>query len=495
MAKRWIPMVTGSVFLLPLLFFNAETSHAFSDRSDGFQPGSPGSAGMVEQKLNNIDDVIKEGIDDQVMPGAVVLTTKNGVIAKEDAYGEAAKYLDDDFTEMDDPVAMQADTIFDVASITKVFTAISAMQLYEDGEFDLDDPVANYIPEFTKGDKSEITIRHLITHTSGFEDWVPLYMEADSREEAYDIVFSAELTREPGSDYVYSDLNMITLAAVIEHITGERLDEYIEKNITEPLGMDDTMFNPPESMKDRTAATEYQPEVDRGLVWGEVHDENAWVMDGVSGHAGLFSTARDLAVFGQMFLNEGEYEGERILQADTVKKIGTDQLPDSLDDSHGLGWELDQAWYMGDLSEPETMGHTGFTGTSMVINPNEQTMAIVLTNRVHPTRDGASPNDIRESVADQTAAAIDAWDASYMASLVEDLDEDGEFAKDEAVHALQTHLTAVHHYEDQEEAAKVIRHTEGFQDLMAEQKNNAEISQEAFHILNTQAEDLIEKWE
>ncbi|QQK74794.1 serine hydrolase [Salicibibacter cibarius] len=313
-------------------------------------------------------------------------------------------------------------------------------------------------------------------------------------EEAYNIVFSSELIHEPGSDYVYSDLNMITLASVIEHITGERLDEYIEKNITEPLGMDDTMFNPPESLQERTAATEYQPEVDRGLVWGEVQDENAWVMDGVSGHAGLFSTARDLAVFGQMFLNEGKYEGERILQADTVKKIGTDQLPNFPEDSHGLGWELDQAWYMGDLASSETMGHTGFTGTSIVLDPNEQTAAILLSNRVHPTREGESPNTIRENVADQTAAAIDAWDVSHMTSLVEDFEEEGEFANDEAASTLQLHLTAVNHYEDQEEAEKVIQHMEGFQDLLAEQKINAEISQEAFHILDTQAADLIEKW-
>ncbi|QQK74792.1 beta-lactamase family protein [Salicibibacter cibarius] len=182
MANRWMPMVTGGVLLLPLLFFSAETSHASSDRLGWIEPGSLGSAGMVEQELNGIDDAIQQGIDDHVMPGAVVLTAKNGVIAKEDAYGEAAKYVDDDLTEMDDPVDMQIDTIFDIASITKVFTAISAMQLYEDGDIDLDDPVANYIPEFNESDKSEITIRHLITHTSGFEDWVPFYTEADSRE-------------------------------------------------------------------------------------------------------------------------------------------------------------------------------------------------------------------------------------------------------------------------------------------------------------------------
>ncbi|QDI93143.1 serine hydrolase [Salicibibacter halophilus] len=488
-------MVTGGFLLLPLLFFNAESSHASPDQADGLKPGSPGSAGMVEQELNDIDDLIQQGIDDRVTPGAVVLTAKNGMIAKEDAYGEVARYLDDDFTEMNNPVDMQTDTIFDVASITKVFTAISAMQLYENGEFDLDDQVANYIPEFNEGDKSEITIRHLITHTSGFEDWVPLYTEADSREEAYDIVFSSELTHEPGSDYVYSDLNMISLAAVIEQITGERLDEYIEKNITEPLGMDDTMFNPPESLQERTAATEYQPDVERGLVWGEVHDENAWVMDGVSGHAGLFSTARDLAVFAQTFLNEGEYGEERILQPETVEKIGTNQLPDSLDDTHGLGWELDQAWYMGDLSESETIGHTGFTGTSVVINPNEQMMAILLTNRVHPTRKGASPNEIREHVADQTAAAIDAWDASHMKSLVEDLDAEGEFSNEEAFQHLHTHLTAVHYYENQEEAEKVITHMEGFQDLIDDQLNNEVISKDAFNILRAQSEDLIETWE
>lgn len=458
------------------------------------QPGPASSVQMLQQPLDEIDGVIQQGITDRFMPGAVVLTARSGTIVKEDAYGYAARYLDDDFTEMENPVEMQTDTIFDLASITKVFTATAAMHLYEQGAFNLDDPVAEYIPEFAQNGKSDVTIRQLMTHTSGFPAWIPLYQTTDSREEAYAEVFSTALEHDPGTHYGYSDLNMITIGALIEQISGERLDQYIQTHITEPLGMTDTMFNPPESLKARIAATEYQPQTDREIVWGEVHDENAFAMDGIAGHAGLFSTARDLAVFAQMILNDGQYDDTRILETETVEKMETNQLPDFPGNAHSLAWELNQDWYMGALSEPSTLGHTGFTGTSIVINPSKDAVAILLTNKVHPTREAPSTNPIRQAVAGKTADAINAWSAHTMEALVEDFVAEDAFSSDEATRALQVHLAAISHYEGTGSAEKVVKHMEGFQRLLDYQRENEFISEEAYETLHTNADYLIGKW-
>ncbi|MFC7392873.1 serine hydrolase [Scopulibacillus cellulosilyticus] len=371
-------------------------------------PGSPRAAGMRQEPLRMMDDKIKQAINEKVMPGAVVLIARRGTIVKEQAYGYAAEYKDDKFTPMKDPVKMTKNTIFDLASISKLFTTIAAMQLYEQGKFKLDDPVAKYIPEFAKNGKENVTIRQLMTHTSGFrpDPETPLYNIKGSREDRLRYVLEHPLENPPGTAYTYSDLNMMTLDVLIERLSGERLDQYVKEHITGPLNMKDTMYNPPASLKPRIAATEYQPWTGRGLVWGQVHDENAWALDGVSGHAGVFSTANDLATFSQMLLNGGRYKGKQILKLSTVHLMETNQLPQFPDDSHGLGWELQQGWYMDALTEPTTMGHTGYTGTSIVVSPNNKTIAILLTNRVHPTRNTVSTNGIRRTVARLTADAI-----------------------------------------------------------------------------------------
>ena len=169
-------------------------------------------------------------------------------------------------------------------------------------------------------------------------------------------MFRQPLEAEPGTRYAYSDLNLITLGALVERLSGMPLDAFVKKHITDPLGMTDTMYNPPASLKPRIAATEYQPEIGRGLIWGEVHDENAWSLDGVAGHAGVFSTARDLAVFGHMFLQKGKYGDKRILKESTVELMAKYHLPDFPGDDHGLGWELNQSWYMDALADAENHG-------------------------------------------------------------------------------------------------------------------------------------------
>lgn len=370
------------------------------------RPGKPSAAGMTAAPLKEIDSLIETSMEEGVMPGAVVLVARRGVIVKEQAYGFSAQYADDKKTPLDRPIRMDTDTIFDMASVSKLFTSTAIMQLYEKGRFDLDDPVADYLPEFADNGKEEVTIRQLLTHTSGFEPFIPLYQMGDSREERMEIVLRHPLVNRPGSNYVYSDLNLITLGALVEKLTGQRLDQYVREHITKPLDMSDTMYNPAERLKKRIAATEFQPWTQRGMVWGEVHDENAWSLDGVAGHAGVFSTARDMAVFAQMMLNGGKYGGKRILSEESVELMAENQIPEFPGDDHGLGWELYQGWYMDALSDSRTMGHTGYTGTSIVVSPNNETICIVLTNRVHPTRNTVSTNPVRRGVARQAALAI-----------------------------------------------------------------------------------------
>ncbi|HWI47135.1 MAG TPA: serine hydrolase [Rummeliibacillus sp.] len=389
--------------------------------SQVLRDGQPKDAGMVEAPLNEIDQIIQNAINQKVMPGAVVSVTRKGITVKEQAYGYAYRYLDDQFTETDQPILMKEDTIFDIASISKIFTSIAAMQLYEKGKFQLDDPVAKYIPEFAENGKENVTIRQLMTHTSGFEPGIPLYKMGTSREDRLEIVLKHGLTNPPGTKYTYSDLNMITLGVLVERLTGQRQDEYVKQHITGPLGMKDTMYNPPASLKTRIAATEYQPWTGRNLVWGQVHDENTWSLDGVAGHAGVFSTAHDLTILGQTFLNEGKYGQARILKPSTVKLMEQNMNQAFPGNDHGLGFELNQGWYMDGLTDVNTMGHTGYTGTSLVISPKNKTIVVLLTNRVHPTRNTVSTNQTRRLVARQTADAIpvaipgnkEAWFAGY----------------------------------------------------------------------------------
>ncbi len=365
-----------------------------------------------QQTIAAVEEAVERAIASRVTPGAVVLVMQRGQVVLHKAYGFAVLYKDDRFHAVDDPIPMQPDTLFDLASITKLFTATAAMQLWDQGAFNLDDSVAKFLPEFAHGEraespKSRVTIRQLMNHTSGFEPFIPLYQISGTPESRTSAALRHPLQSAPGTQYVYSDLNMIALGALVERLSGQPLDEYVREHITKPLGMDDTLFNPPSSLRERIAATEYQPWTGRNLVWGEVHDENAWALGGVAGHAGLFGTAGDLARFGQMMLNKGVLEGMRILSEEAVEQMTQNQLPDELGLGRGLGWELNQPRYMGShesglstqVGDPTSFGHTGFTGTSIVLNPVHQVVCIVLTNRVHPTRH-TSVDELRRAVAE-----------------------------------------------------------------------------------------------
>ncbi|MFE0021830.1 serine hydrolase [Amycolatopsis sp. NPDC059021] len=353
--------------------------------------------------------------------GAVGLLAHDGVVVDKYAVGGALRYADAKGTELppDQQVPMRNDTIFDMASISKLFTSIAVLQLVEQHEVALDAPVARYLPEFAVNGKESVTVQQLLTHTSGFDadPEPPLwsgYPDIPSRRKA---VLDSKLKNPPGTAYLYSDINLMTLGFLVEKLTGASLDQVVRDRITEPLGMSDTGYNPPAAKLGRIAATEYESTPPRGLVRGQVHDENAWSLGGVSGHAGVFSTAGDMAVLCQAILNGGSYRGHRILRQDTVKAMLTNYNRQFPDDAHGLGFELDQPWYMGALSSPVTAGHTGYTGTTLVIDPESRSFALLLTNRVHPTRNWGTINPARQVWATSLAKAMavrpvagrDAW--------------------------------------------------------------------------------------
>lgn len=333
-----------------------------------------------------------------LVPGAVGLLAIGDDVLTTHVTGSAVLYDDSAaLLSEHDRVPMRPDTVFDVASLTKLFTATVAMQQVEAGSLDLDAPVAAYLTEFAAGGKAAITVRQLLTHTSGLEWWLPLWRDWPTREARIHAALTHPPATRPGERFVYSDLNLITLGIVLEQLGGASLDVLVHDGVTAPLGMRDTGFIPRlgHVPAERFAATEIEDDAGRGLVRGEVHDENAWSLGGVSGHAGVFSTAADLLRFAQVFTGDEP----RILSTDSVIAMTTNLNPDLPEDSHGLGFEIDQPRYMGELSGPQTIGHTGFTGTSLVADLASGATAILLTNAVHPHRPETSINALRAAWA------------------------------------------------------------------------------------------------
>ncbi|MFF1641061.1 serine hydrolase domain-containing protein [Streptomyces sp. NPDC058246] len=314
--------------------------------------------------------------------GVVLVAGRGPVIAVEKAAGWAVRYAaydEESGTRVELPPAARVPTTvhtpFDLASLTKLFTAVAAVQQLERGTLGIDARVGAYLPEFRAAAAHDITVRQLLTHTSGLRPELPLY---DCPDDAARLALlrAQAPTSEPGA-YLYSDLNLLLLQYVLERITGRALDVLVRDGITRPLGMTATGFGPCPG----AAATEDQrrpwAKADRGMLRGVVHDENAWALGGVAGHAGLFSTGRDLAVFCRTLLAGGSYGPARILGPDFVELMLTPP---------GLGFALDQPWFMGGLAGRGAAGHTGFTGTSLVLDPATDTFLVLLANTVHPRR-------------------------------------------------------------------------------------------------------------
>ncbi|MFJ9638784.1 serine hydrolase [Streptomyces sp. NPDC101178] len=382
--------------------------------------GSATRAGLLQGPL---DRLVREAeaylADSPKHPwyaGAVLLAGRGGTVALHRPIGHAVRYAGyDESTDtgvefpVEQQIPMAEDTVFDLASISKLFTSILAVQQIERGALELEATVASYLPDFAGGGKQSVTVRQLLTHTSGFRSWIPLYQEP-TREGKLRMIWNEVPASTPGSAYLYSDLNLISLQLILEEITGRTLDLLLHDEITAPLSMHRTRYNPPASWKPKIAATEDArlpwSGLERGLVWGEVHDENAYSFDGVAGHAGVFSCAWDLAVLARTLLNGGVYGRARILSEDSVDLLFTDFNTAFPGDEHGLGFELYQHWYMGAMATPRSAGHTGFTGTSLVLDPSTDTFLIVLGNSVHPVRSWRSGSAPRVATANQLARAV-----------------------------------------------------------------------------------------
>lgn len=364
-------------------------------------------AGFDPDRLQVALERVAEAAADGCIPGAVLVVGRGrGEPVGPVAVGSMA------LLPQREP--MRADALFDMASVTKVMaTAVVAMRLVEEGRMSLGAPVSRYLPEFAQGEEARGRVRvvHLLTHTSGLPAWHALYEGCGGpegcRPRMEQRLMSLPLEAAPGQRVTYSCMGFILLGLAMERITGQGLDQLAARWVYEPLGMTATTYRPGPALRDRCAPTEYCP-IRRRIVRGEVHDENAYFLGGVSGNAGLFSTALDTARFAQMMLGRGRREGVRVLSEAAVEAMIQDHTS-RIGEPRGLGWALrgdNPDSSAGDLLSPRAYGHTGFTGTSLWIDPDRDVYCVLLTNRVHPTRQNEAILQLRPAFHNAVAAAL-----------------------------------------------------------------------------------------
>ncbi len=357
----------------------------------------------IERRLSLLDTIINDSIAQQQIPGAVLLVGHDGRVVYRKAYGSRAI--------LPRREAMTVDTIFDCASLTKVVSTTTAiMQLWEQGKFRMNDPVAKFLPEFGQHGKQDVTIRQLLVHYSGLAPDLDLVKRWDGKDTAFRMAFEAAPQNPPGAIFVYSDINFVVLGALVEKLSGESLDVYAAKHIFQPLGMAETRYLPPSSWLPRIAPTD--EDENHHLMLGVVHDPTARRMGGVAGEAGVFSSADDLAIFSQALLDGGR----GILSAATIGKMTMPQQPANSTVLRGFGWDIDSPFSSnrGELLPVGGFGHTGFTGTSLWIDPTTKTYIVLLTNAVHmnavpaakSVRDKGSAASLRTKVATAVALAL-----------------------------------------------------------------------------------------
>jgi len=361
-----------------------------------------------EAQLQPAFDVIESAIKDKAFPGATLAVGYRGKVSLH-AFGK--------FTY--DPKApdVAINTMYDIASLTKVVATTTLVAKLAEGDFpvrlDLDAPVARYLPEWAPSNNNvpqpdwrrRVTVRHLLTHTSGLPPFKEYWRTSKSKQDTLDKIFAEPLDYEPGTKEVYSDLGIILMAEIIERLTGKPLDVLARENIFSPLAMSNTMYKPAKKIWPTIAPTEIDNQYRHHLIQGEVHDENAAAIGGVSGHAGVFSTAPDLAAFCQMLLNGGVYAHQRILRRATVAEFTAAQ--ELSGGTRTLGWAVPtEGGSSGHFMGPHTFGHTGFTGTSIWIDPDRQLFVVLLTNRVHPTRENQKIAKVRPALHDAIMQAL-----------------------------------------------------------------------------------------
>lgn len=399
LTKRWRGCAMCHATLLPLLMLSrsyGDPPLPHSPLTTHHSPPLPLTTPIDRSRLSRIDAVVQQAIERGDMPGAVVLIVHDRQVVFRRAYGSRSKQ----------PVQtpMTLETLFDLASLTKpIATATSLMILLEEGKLRFSDPVARYLPEFQQNGKRRITIEQLLLHTSGLIADNPEADYAEGKAKSLERIYQLKPVAEPGSRFIYSDLGYIVLGELVARVSGMPLDEFSQKHIFAPLGMADTCFLPQGKQKERAA-----PANQRNGRWtiGEVHDPRALQLGGVAGHAGLFSTADDLAVYARMLLDSGDYNGQRILSPLSVRAMTIPHpVPGGL---RSYGWDVDTSYSFnrGELfPRGQGFGHTGFTGTSLWIDPGSRTAVIFLSNRLHPDGKG-NVRLVRNQVATLAAAAL-----------------------------------------------------------------------------------------
>ncbi|MCC5941946.1 MAG: serine hydrolase [Balneolaceae bacterium] len=361
----------------------------------------PEASGMITDSLLHIDMIMQKAINDSVFPGGVVGVMKNGALVWQRGYG----YHDYTKTRR-----VQATDVFDLASITKIMSTTTAiMKLADDGQISIDDPVAKYIEEFDTDDKRKITIRHFLLHTSGLPAF-QIYVDVlRTRSEILNAVRNEPLENRPGERYVYSDLGFILLGEIVEAVSGKRVDQFVRDEIFEPMGLHSTWFNPEQAgprVSNRILPTEIDTVYNRGTVHRRVHDERAYFMDGIAGHAGLFSSLQDISKYAYMLLNGGNYGGEQYLSPEIIDYFTGHR---SSINHRGLGFDRKSEGFSsaGTLTGGNTFGHLGFTGTSLWVDPDEDIAIILLTNRTYPNRSyGSDIRFIRAAISDAVMNSI-----------------------------------------------------------------------------------------
>ena len=358
----------------------------------------------AETQLQPAFDVIEKAIADKAFPGATLAVGYKDKVALH-AFGRLS------YAAKAPQVNLR--TMYDVASLTKVIVTTTLVEKLVEGDFksplNLDAPIERYLPEWASGPQPEwrhrVTVRHLMTHTSGLPAFKEYWRISKGKEDTLRMIFAEPLEYEPGTKMIYSDLGIILMAEIIQRLTGRTLDDLAREYIFGPLGMKDTMYKPPKKLWPQIAPTEFDAQFRRRLVQGEVHDENAFAIGGVSGHAGVFSTAPDLAAFCQMLLNGGVYAHERILRRATIAQFIAPQALSG--NTRTLGWVVPtEGSSSGHYFSPHSFGHTGFTGTSIWIDPDRQLFVVLLTNRVNPTRENHKIAEVRPALHDAVMQAL-----------------------------------------------------------------------------------------
>ena len=355
---------------------------------------------LIDSNYNfsKVDSLMNAAIKNKYFPGAVLLVGHRDRVVFQKPYGS--------FTFDSNSKRVDLQSIFDLASLTKVVaTTSSVMRLYDEGKIKLDDKVTKYLPEFGNNGKENITIKNLLLHNSGLPSWKPFYKNYKNKEEVIDAVLSMKLESKPGEKYVYSDIGMVVMQLVIEKISGESLDKFADEEVFSKLDMKNTFYNPSPKVWYNTLPTENDTYWRMQLLKGKVHDETAYMLEGVSGNAGLFSTAGDLSKLVYTLLNEGKYGSEQIFKKETVK-LFTTKYNDKSD--RALGWDTKSKANSsaGDLFSFNSFGHTGFTGTSIWVDKDEGLFVILLTNRIYPTRDNTKLFKFRPELQDVIYRAV-----------------------------------------------------------------------------------------